>query len=49
MRLGEIDFIAKDKEQIIFVEVKTRNTSADKFGTAAEAVNEFKQIKFLRP
>ena len=46
-RLGEIDFIAKDKHRIVFVEVKTRNISANKFGTGAEAVNVFKQRKIL--
>ena len=46
-RLGEIDFIAVDKNRIIFVEVKTRNTYSTKFGTGAEAVNVFKQRKIL--
>lgn len=40
-RLGEIDIIAKDKEDIVFVEVKTRN--ADKWGMGAEAVTEEKK------
>jgi putative endonuclease len=48
LRKGEIDFIAKDKKKIIFVEVKTRSTSKTKFGTAEESVNMFKQIKLLK-
>ncbi len=48
LRLGEIDFIAADKNRIIFVEVKTRKTGSDKFGGGAEAVNRFKQIKILK-
>lgn len=47
-QLGEIDFIAKNKNSIVFVEVKTRNTSPSKFGTGAEAVNIYKQQKILR-
>lgn len=38
---GEIDIIAKDKEEIVFVEVKTR-TSTD-YGEAREAVGKEKQ------
>ena len=48
LRLGEIDFIAADKKRIVFVEVKTRASSADRFGTGAEAVNIYKQQKILR-
>jgi putative endonuclease len=48
LRLGEIDFIAKDKTRIIFVEVKTRTIGDIKFGSAGEAVNTFKQIKLLK-
>jgi putative endonuclease len=47
-RQGEIDFIATDKSKIVFVEVKTRNASADRFGSGAEAVNIYKQQKILR-
>ena len=38
---GEIDIVASDKNELIFVEVKTR--SSIKFGEAKEAVNQKKQ------
>lgn len=38
---GEIDIIAKDKDEIVFFEVKTRNNEL--FGKAVEAVDNFKQ------
>ena len=38
---GEIDIIAKDKNEIVFVEVKTRRST--KYGLPAEAVDENKQ------
>ena len=38
---GEIDIIALDKNEIVFVEVKTRRNK--KYGLAAEAVNEIKK------
>lgn len=38
---GEIDIIAKDKNEIVFIEVKTRKSI--KYGLPAEAVNENKQ------
>lgn len=41
--IGEIDIIAKDKDYLVFVEVKTRLSSA--FGDPAEAVNNIKQHK----
>ena len=47
-RLGEIDFIAKNKNTIVFVEVKTRTAGVDKFGKGVEAVNIYKQQKLLR-
>ena|SRR5665213_2662575 len=48
LRLGEVDFIAKNKSSIIFVEVKTRSSQEGRFGTAADAVNVFKQQKLLK-
>jgi len=39
--LGEIDIIAKDKDTICFIEVKSRNS--DRFGMPQEAVSPFKQ------
>jgi len=40
-KLGEIDIIAKDKDTIAFIEVKTRHS--DKFGLPCEAVLKPKQ------
>jgi putative endonuclease len=40
-RLGEIDIIARDKDTLCFVEVKTR--LSDRFGLPCEAVSRFKQ------
>ena len=40
-RQGEIDIIAKDKDEYVFIEVKTRSNI--KFGRPKEAVNEPKQ------
>ena len=48
LRKGEVDFIAANKQEIVFVEVKTRHTQSLKFGTGAEAVNVFKQLKLLK-
>ncbi len=47
-RVGEIDFIAKNRDKIIFVEVKTRSGEDGKFGSGAEAVDVFKQRKLLK-
>lgn len=47
-RLGEIDFIAKDKATLVFVEVKTRHSEKGFFGSPIESVNHFKQIKILK-
>lgn len=38
---GEIDIIAKDKDELVFFEVKTRNNEF--FGKGVEAVDNFKQ------
>lgn len=43
---GEIDIIAKDKEEIVFVEVKTRSNTS--YGLASEAVNKQKKMHMLR-
>ena len=42
-KIGEIDIIAKDKNYIVFVEVKKRETLA--FGRPSEAVDQRKQQK----
>ncbi len=44
--LGEIDIVAKAKEMLYFVEVKTRVSTA--FGWPAEAVTPKKQIKLRK-
>jgi len=44
--IGEIDIIARDKETIVFVEVKTR--TSEKCGFPAEAVSVFKQRQISR-
>ena len=38
---GEIDIIAKDKEELVFIEVKTRTNTL--YGKPIDAVNEIKQ------
>ena len=42
-RFGEIDIIAKDGPNVVFIEVKTRKSK--KFGEAEEAVDSRKQRK----
>ena len=42
-KVGEIDIIAKDKDYIVFVEVKSR--TSQKFGHPFEAIDEEKQQK----
>jgi len=46
LRGGEIDLIAKQREVIVFIEVKTR-TSAE-YGAPEEAVDYFKQKSLFR-
>ena len=45
-RQGEIDIIARDKEELVFIEVKTRTNM--KFGKPIDAVNEPKQKHLIR-
>ena len=45
-RQGEIDIIALDKEEIVFIEVKTR--TSNKYGAPSEAVNKIKQKHMLQ-
>ncbi len=42
-KIGEIDLICKDKDYIVFVEVKTR--TSNRFGYPREAINFAKQQK----
>ncbi len=48
LRLGEVDLVAAGKGKIIFVEVKTRKAVQGRFGSAAEAVDAYKQKKLLK-
>lgn len=43
---GEIDIIALDEKEIVFIEVKTR--TSNKYGTPSEAVNKIKQKHMLQ-
>ena len=45
-RFGEIDIIAKDKDTIVFIEVKTRSSS--NFGSPADSVNYHKLRKLIK-
>jgi len=47
LRKGEIDVIVKNKELIIFIEVKTRSQNYGRYGTAVESVSVYKQAKLL--
>jgi putative endonuclease len=47
-RKGEIDFIATEKDKIVFVEVKTRARDYGRFGTPQDSVDNLKQIKLLK-
>ena len=44
--MGEIDIIAKDKNEIVFVEVKTRTSF--KYGMPSEAINYNKRKHIYR-
>jgi putative endonuclease len=44
--IGEADVVARDKDTIVFVEVKTRSSS--QFGEPFEAVNERKRDKLKK-
>ena len=43
---GEADLIAQDKDEVVFIEVKTR--SSEKFGSGAEAVDKVKQQRYYK-
>ncbi len=45
-RMGEIDIVARDKDALVFVEVKTRHS--DLFGLPQESVNYRKQKKLCQ-
>ncbi len=45
-RQGEIDIVALDKNEVVFIEVKTRTNN--KYGTPVEAVDENKQNHLIR-
>lgn len=40
-KIGEIDIIAKDKDELVFIEVKSR--TSNQYGNPVDAVNENKQ------
>ena len=43
---GEIDLIMQDKNEVVFIEVRSR--SYDTFGTAIESINHIKQQKVIK-
>lgn len=45
-RLGEIDLVAREGKELVFIEVKTR--SSTRFGLPQEAVNRDKQWRLSR-
>ena len=44
--IGELDIVARDRQHLLFVEVKTRRTET--FGAPAEAVGAHKQGQIVR-
>lgn len=44
-KLGEIDIIAKDKDELVFIEVKTR--TGINYGEASEAITKYKKRHLL--
>lgn len=45
-RVGEIDIIAQENDEICFIEVKTR--SSDELGDGLEAITSFKKRQIIR-
>lgn len=45
-RQGEIDIIGKEKEELVFLEIKTRTNK--KYGEPAEALNNIKKKHIIR-
>lgn len=46
LRIGEVDIIARDKEYLVFLEVKTRRST--RFGSPFEAVDMRKQQQVVK-
>lgn len=47
-RMGEIDFVALNGKEVVFVEVKTRREEQAKFGGIFESVDKHKQHRLLK-
>ncbi|MFO8102248.1 MAG: YraN family protein [Dehalococcoidia bacterium] len=45
-KLGEIDIVARDKDTIVFAEVRTKHNL--EYGTPEESVNSAKQAKLIK-
>ncbi|MBN1793891.1 MAG: YraN family protein [Candidatus Omnitrophica bacterium] len=46
LKLGEVDFIAREKTELVFIEVKTRSATA--FGAPDEAITDAKRLHISR-